>query len=72
MARLGGRGTLLGRAHRPGRERMDKNLICDRCATDADDPWTDPHATLFGAPYRVTAFNADGGASGVRPALVRD
>jgi mannan endo-1,4-beta-mannosidase len=37
--------------------------ICDRCATDADGPWTDPHATLFGAHYRVTAFNVDGIAS---------
>jgi hypothetical protein len=49
-------------------ERMDPGAkewetICDRCATDADDPWTDPHATLFGAHYRVTAFNADGVAS---------
>jgi mannan endo-1,4-beta-mannosidase len=49
-------------------ERMDSGAkewktICDRCATDADDPWTDPHATLFGARYRVTGFNADGVAS---------
>jgi mannan endo-1,4-beta-mannosidase len=49
-------------------ERIDPGAkewktICDRCATDADDPWTDPHATLFGARYRVTAFNADGVAS---------
>src|SRR5271170_4115685 len=34
--------------------------ICDRCATDTDDPWPDPHATLFGSRYRVTAYNADG------------
>jgi mannan endo-1,4-beta-mannosidase len=38
-------------------------IICDRCATDMDDPWVDPHATLFGARYRVTAYNADGVAS---------
>jgi hypothetical protein len=36
--------------------------ICDKCATDADDPWVDPHAAM-GAQYRVTAFNADGVAS---------
>jgi mannan endo-1,4-beta-mannosidase len=34
--------------------------ICDRCATDTDDPWADPHATLNGAHYRVIAWNADG------------
>jgi mannan endo-1,4-beta-mannosidase len=49
-------------------ERMDAGAtewktICDRCATDTDDPWPDPHATLFGARYRVTAYNADGVAS---------
>ena len=37
--------------------------ICDRCATDADDPWADPHGALFGVSYRVTAYNADGVAS---------
>jgi len=36
--------------------------ICDKCATDADDPWADPQATM-GAHYRVTAFNADDVAS---------
>ncbi len=36
--------------------------ICDKCATDADDPWVDPSAAM-GAQYRVTAFNADGVAS---------
>ncbi len=49
-------------------ERMDAGAkewktICDRCATDADDPWPDPHATLFGSRYRVTAYNGDGVAS---------
>jgi mannan endo-1,4-beta-mannosidase len=34
--------------------------ICDRCATDTDDPWADPHGTLGGARYRVIAWNADG------------
>jgi mannan endo-1,4-beta-mannosidase len=34
--------------------------ICDRCATDSDDPWPDPHATLGGSHYRVIAYNADG------------
>jgi hypothetical protein len=37
--------------------------ICDRCATDEDDPWPDPHPAFLGAQYRVTAFNADGVAS---------
>jgi len=49
-------------------ERMDAGAkewktICDRCATDTDDPWPDSHATLFGSRYRVTAYNADGVAS---------
>jgi hypothetical protein len=49
-------------------ERKDKDtwtLICDRCATDADTPWIDPKPSLsiFGANYRVTAYNADGKAS---------
>jgi mannan endo-1,4-beta-mannosidase len=49
-------------------ERMDAGAkewktICDRCTTDTDDPWADPHATLFGARYRVTAYNPDGVAS---------
>jgi mannan endo-1,4-beta-mannosidase len=34
--------------------------ICDRCATDADDPWVDPHGALGGVHYRVIAWNADG------------
>lgn len=37
-------------------------LICDRCATDEQDPWIDPHPA-FGTRYRVTAWNADGVAS---------
>ena len=46
-------------------ERMDPNgtewkTVCDRCATDGDDPWIDPHPIIFGARYRVTAWNADG------------
>jgi mannan endo-1,4-beta-mannosidase len=36
--------------------------ICDKCATDADDPWVDPHGAM-GAHYRVTAFNPDDVAS---------
>jgi mannan endo-1,4-beta-mannosidase len=49
-------------------ERLDNGAkewktICDRCATDSDDPWPDPHATLFGGRYRVTAYNADGAPS---------
>jgi mannan endo-1,4-beta-mannosidase len=34
--------------------------ICERCATDTDDPWPDPHGVLAGVSYRVTAYNADG------------
>jgi hypothetical protein len=37
-------------------------LICDRCATDEQDPWVDNHAVL-GTHYRVTAWNADGVSS---------
>ena len=36
--------------------------VCDKCATDSGDPWADP-SPVFGAEYRVTAFNADGVAS---------
>jgi mannan endo-1,4-beta-mannosidase len=36
--------------------------VCDKCATDADDPWIAPKAQL-GAHFRVTAWNADGAAS---------
>ena len=38
-------------------------MLCDKCATDADDPWVDPHPALIGAVYRVTAWNADDVAS---------
>jgi hypothetical protein len=35
--------------------------ICDKCANDANSPWPDPKpAGLFGAKYRVIAYNADG------------
>jgi len=40
--------------------------VCNRCATDADAPWVDKDAAnmssavLFGAKYRVIAYNADG------------
>lgn len=49
-------------------ERLDPGskewkTVCDRCATDADDPWVDPHPGSFGSHYRVTAYNADGVAS---------
>ena len=48
-------------------ERIDPGAaewrtICDRCATDSDDPWPDPHPA-FGVRYRVIAWNADGVAS---------
>jgi mannan endo-1,4-beta-mannosidase len=46
-------------------ERFDSaskrwQILCDKCATDADDPWIDPHPILLGAQYRVIAWNADG------------
>lgn len=51
-------------------ERKDSDstpwqVICDQCATDADTPWIDPKPAtgIFGAKYRVTAYNADGKAS---------
>lgn len=37
--------------------------ICDRCATDADSPWSDPKPMLMGVKYRVIGYNADGVAS---------
>lgn len=48
-------------------------LVCDKCATDADTPWVDPKppnidfSDLFGTKYRVTAYNADGHASAPSP-----
>jgi mannan endo-1,4-beta-mannosidase len=36
--------------------------VCDRCATDSDDPWTDPRPQ-WGVHYRVIAWNADGVSS---------
>jgi mannan endo-1,4-beta-mannosidase len=46
-------------------------VICDKCATDADTPWVDPKPApgIFGTKYRVTAYNADGKAS--EPSAVR-
>jgi mannan endo-1,4-beta-mannosidase len=49
-------------------ERLDPatkqwTTICDKCATDADDPWVDPHPALLGVQYRITAWNADDVAS---------
>jgi len=51
-------------------ERKDNDsgawqVVCDQCATDADTPWVDPKPApgIFGAKYRVTAYNADGKAS---------
>ena len=48
-------------------ERKDSDagrwqLICDKCATDADTPWIDPKPAkaFVGVHYRVTAYNADG------------
>ena len=37
-------------------------IVCDKCAADSDTPWVDPKPApgIFGARYRVTAWNADG------------
>ena len=43
----------------------DWKTICDRCATDNDDPWGDPHPGFLNVHYRVTAYNADGVVSAV-------
>ncbi|WP_348261467.1 hypothetical protein P8935_16885 [Telmatobacter sp. DSM 110680] len=37
-------------------------LVCDRCATDEQGQWIDPHPML-GAHYRITAYNLDNAAS---------
>ncbi len=37
----------------------DWKNVCDKCVTDAGDPWVDPHPSLLGAQYRVIAWNAD-------------
>ena len=29
-------------------------IVCNKCATDADDPWVDPHPSPGGAQYRIT------------------
>jgi hypothetical protein len=57
-------------------ERKDSDagswqLICDKCATDADTPWIDPKPAqaIFGVRYRVTAYNSDGKPS--EPSAVR-
>jgi hypothetical protein len=49
-------------------ERLDPSsrqwqTVCDKCATDSDAPWADPHPIFFGVQYRVTAFNADNAPS---------
>lgn len=48
-------------------ERKDSDsapwqVVCDKCATDADTPWVDPKPAraIFGVHYRVTAYNVDG------------
>jgi hypothetical protein len=45
------------------------HVICDKGVTDADAPWIDPKPApgLFGAQYRMTAYNADGAPSAPSP-----
>ena len=60
IAWRGSAGALRYSVERLGPISKQWLIICDKCATDTNDPWTDPHPALFGARYRVTAWNADG------------
>lgn len=66
VQRTGSHLTLAGAsfAVRYSVERLDSTskqwtMICDKCATDSDDPWVDPHPGSLGGSYRVTVWNAD-------------
>jgi hypothetical protein len=59
LAWRGSAGALRYSIERMNATSKQWQTICDKCATDADDPWIDPHPVLFGAQYRITAFNAD-------------
>jgi hypothetical protein len=63
IAWRGSAGAVRYSVERKDQGATEWKTICDRCATDSDDPWADPHAVLFGAQYRVIAWNADGVAS---------
>jgi mannan endo-1,4-beta-mannosidase len=61
----GSAGAVTYSIERKDNDTSDWKTICDKCATDADTPWIDPHPAqaLFAIKYRVTAYNADGAAS---------
>jgi hypothetical protein len=57
----GSAGAISYSVQRQAGESGPWETICDKCATDADSPWPDPKpAGIFGARYRVIAYNADG------------
>lgn len=57
----GSAGAVSYSVQRQAGESGPWETICDKCATDADSPWPDPKpAAIFGARYRVIAYNADG------------
>jgi mannan endo-1,4-beta-mannosidase len=60
IAWRGSAGALRYSIERLDNDAKEWKTICDRCATDAEDPWPDPQMSLFGARYRVIAYNADG------------
>jgi hypothetical protein len=58
LAWRGSAGALRYSIERMNATSKQWQTICDKCATDADEPWIDPHPVLFGAQYRITAFKA--------------
>ena len=60
VAWRGSAGAMHYSIERRGGGASKWETICDKCATDADDPWVDPAPAHGEAHYRITAFNADG------------
>ena len=58
LAWRGSAGATYYRIERANAGTSQWQTVCARCI-EADDPWVDPHAVLFGASYRITAYNAD-------------
>ena len=63
IAWRGSAGAITYSVERKDNSSPDWKAICNHCATDIDVPWADPNPVLFGAQYRVIAWNADGVAS---------
>ena len=65
VAWRGSAGAVTYSIERKDNDTAPWTVICEKCAMDADTPWIDPKPTLniFGAHYRVTAYDADGKAS---------